>query len=479
MPGRLEKSPVAEYSNKTMSRPKTITAAESVDHAGQPAVVRGWVQTIRDMSQIVFIELRDHSGVLQLVADDPSRLPKVGPEYVIEAHGRIRRRDERFVNAKLPTGTVEMGIETLSVLSQSGDLPFEVKKDTAAVNEELRLKHRYLDLRSQRMAANLRLRHSATKFIRGFYDRHGFIEVETPLLTKGTPEGAREFLVPSRLHPETFYVLPQSPQQFKQLLMVAGIGRYFQIARCLRDEDQRGDRQPEFTQLDIEVSFADQEEILSLTEHMVVELVKAVAPDKKVKTPFPRLTYAEAEAKHKTDKPDLRQNPKDQNELAFAWITDFPLFGINTETSKLDAVHHPFTRPADSDLARLESNPEKVRAAAYDLVLNGYEIGGGSIRIHEKDLQEKIFKMLGLSQREIDARFGHMLEAFKYGVPPHGGIALGLDRLIMLLAGEPNIREVIAFPKTGDARDPLTGAPAPMPARRQAEAHIKTVPVKG
>ncbi|HSX41525.1 MAG TPA: aspartate--tRNA ligase [Candidatus Saccharimonadales bacterium] len=462
-----------------MSKYQVITVAESLDNIGNPVTIRGWVHTVRDMGQIAFIELRDHTGILQLVEDDIKKLPKLGQEYVIEVSGTVRERGERYVNKKLLTGTVELGLDTVAVLNESIDLPFEVKKDTSVVNEELRLKHRYLDLRNDRMAGNLKLRHRVIKFIRDYYDQQGFIEVETPLLTKGTPEGAREFLVPSRLHAENFYVLPQSPQQFKQLLMVGGIGRYFQIARCLRDEDQRGDRQPEFTQLDVEMSFVSQENILQLTEEMVIALVKSVAPEKPLKAPFPRLTYAEAMEKYKSDKPDLRKNKKDDNELAFVWVTDFPLFEINAETSKLDAVHHPFTRPIDEDLDRLGRKSDGVRAAAYDLVLNGYEIGGGSLRIHERELQEKIFKLLGLDAKEINERFGHLLEAFKYGAPPHGGIALGLDRLIMILAGEPNIREVMAFPKTGDARDPLTGAPASMPAKRQAEVHIKTIPSKG
>lgn len=461
-----------------MTKPKTITILETLDHIDQPVVVQGWVHTMRDMGKIAFLEVRDHTAVLQVVVDNPTKLPKLANEYVVRVSGKVRKRGERYVNAKLPTGTVELGAEKVEVLSESAELPFEIKKDTRPVHEELRLKYRYLDLRSQRMADNLRLRHRVVKFIRDFYDAEDFIEVETPLLTKGTPEGAREFLVPSRLHPEEFYVLPQSPQQFKQLLMVGGVGRYFQVVKCLRDEDQRGDRQPEFTQLDVEMSFVDQEAILQLHEKLIVELVAAIRPDVKLATPFPRLTYAEAMERHKSDKPDLRRNPKDEHELAFAWVLEFPLFEINKETSKVDAVHHPFTAPLEEDMAKLGAHPHDVRASAYDLVLNGYEVGGGSIRIHDGKLQEQVFKLLGLTKEEIAERFGHMLEAFRYGVPPHGGIALGLDRLIMLLAGEPNIREVIAFPKTGDARDPLTGAPSTLEANRLREAHITTVKPK-
>jgi aspartyl-tRNA synthetase len=287
-------------------------------------------------------------------------------------------------------------------------------------------------------------------------------------------------LVPSRLHPESFYVLPQSPQQFKQLLMIAGIGRYYQIVKCLRDEDQRGDRQPEFTQLDVEMSFVTQEDILQQTEEMLVGLVKTVTPDKRIQaTPFPRLTYAEAVERYGSDKPDLRKDKNDPNELAFAWVTEFPLFEKNKDTGKPDAVHHLFTAPVEKDPAKLKAmDPFAVPSDAYDIVLNGYEIGSGSIRISNPELQETVFKILGLSDADIAARFGHMLEAYRYGAPPHGGIAPGLDRLIMILAGEPNIREVIAFPKTGDARDPLMGSPSPVDPERLKDAHIATVPPK-
>jgi aspartyl-tRNA synthetase len=455
------------------------TVIGTVDQVGHEVVVRGWVQTVRDMGKITFIDLRDQTGLLQVVAPEGTDLPKLGLEYVVEVSGTIRERGEKFRNPKLATGDVELGVTSVKVLNQAAELPFEVKKDTSVVHEETRLKYRYLDLRSERMAANLRLRHWIIKFFRDYLDGAGFIEVETPLLTKGTPEGAREFLVPSRLHPEEFYVLPQSPQQFKQLLMVGGVGRYFQIAKCLRDEDQRGDRQPEFTQLDMELSFVTADDVLALNEAMLIKLVEDLFPDKHITTaPFPRLTYAEAMAKYGTDKPDLRKDKDDPDELAFTWITDFPMFEINSESSKVDAVHHPFTAPKADDLVHLHNKPMDVRADAYDIALNGYEVGGGSIRIHDAKLQHQVFELLGLGKQEIEARFGHMLEAFKYGAPPHGGIAYGLDRLIMLLAGEPNIREVIAFPKTGDARDPLTGAPGPASDQALAEAHIKTVPPK-
>jgi aspartyl-tRNA synthetase len=462
-----------------MKSAKYFPIIEAINQVDQPVTIKGWVHTIRDMGKIAFIEVRDHTGIIQTVIDDPAKLPKLGLEYVVEVSGEIRQRGERYVNKNLATGEIELGAEEVKVLSQSEDMPFEIKKGTSDVNEELRLKYRYLDLRTERMAANIKLRSDVLRYIRNWLCSHGFVEVETPMLTKGTPEGAREFLVPSRLHPETFYVLPQSPQQFKQLLMVAGIGRYYQIARCLRDEDQRGDRQPEFTQVDMEMSFVDQEEVREVNEMLMKDLIKAVASHKKLSAdPFPILTYTEAMEKYGTDKPDLRKNKKDDDELAFAWIVDFPMFEINNETSKVDAVHHPFTAPKPEDATDIAGGPTKARADAYDLVLNGYEVAGGSIRIHDRDLQHQVFELLGLGKQEIESRFGHMLEAFKYGVPPHGGIAWGFDRLIMILAGEPNIREVIAFPKTGDARDPLTGAPAPMPPERLKEAHIKAEPPK-
>ena len=359
------------------------------------------------------------------------------------------------------------------MIAESLEPPFEVRKSSEGVGEEVRLKYRYMDLRTERMKNNLELRHKVTKFIRDYYDEQRFIEVETPSLTKGTPEGAREFLVPSRLHAGDFYVLPQSPQQFKQLLMVGGIDRYFQIVKCYRDEDQRGDRQPEFTQLDVEMSFVDQEDVISMTEEMLIKLVQTVTPEKKItQIPFPRITYAESMEKYGNDKPDLRKDKTDDNELAFVWVTDFPMYE-KTENKEMQAMHHPFTSPHPDDVDKLETDPYAVRSVAYDVALNGYEIGGGSIRITDPSLQQKIFKVLGLNDEQIEAKFGHIITAFQYGVPPHGGLAFGLDRLIMILAGEPNIREVIAFPKTGDARDPMMDAPGPIDPKRLKEANIK------
>jgi aspartyl-tRNA synthetase len=360
-------------------------------------------------------------------------------------------------------------------LSKSETLPLSIEGDGYDIGEEVRMKYRYLDLRRERLKNNLIMRHKVIKFCRDFLNDEGFIEIETPILTKGTPEGAREYLVPSRIYPDQFYVLPQSPQQFKQLLMVAGFERYFQIARCFRDEDQRGDRQPEFTQLDFEMSFVERGDILTYTEKMFKTLVAELFPEKTLSAEnFPILTYAEAQEKYHSDKPDLRQDKNNPNELAFAWIVDFPMFE-KKQDGTIDAMHHPFCAVHPDDVDKLDSDPLSVRADSYDLVLNGYELSSGSIRIHQKDFQQKIFRLLGISEEMQQKKFGHMLEAFEYGAPPHGGFAPGIDRVIMLLLGEPNIREVIAFPKTGDAKDLMVGAPSPLPEKTLLEANIKAV----
>jgi aspartyl-tRNA synthetase len=454
---------------------------DTAGKVGEEVLLKGWVNVRRDMGKIIFIDLRDATGLIQVVfaSKDGGLLAeadKLRSEFVVAIHGLVKARPEKMVNPKLLTGTVEIEAKKLEILNEARTLPFEIDKDTRAVNEELRLKYRYLDLRSERMRQNITLRSQMLNEIRKFLHERDFTEVETPYLTKGTPEGAREYIVPSRLHPGKFYVLPQSPQQFKQLLMVSGFEKYFQIARCFRDEDQRGDRQPEFTQIDIEMSFVEQEEVMKLAEEMMIELVEKVAPEKKIqKTPFPVLTYDEAMKKYKTDKPDLRKNKNDPNELAFCWVIDFPLFEWSETDKKLVSSHHPFTMPHKEDLEDLEEHPLDVRAYAYDIVLNGFEVGGGSIRIHDRSLQSKIFRLLGVGKDDAEARFGHMFEAFTYGAPPHGGIAPGFDRLAMILAGEPNIREVMAFPKTSDARDLLMGAPSELPEDQLKDAHIKVM----
>ncbi len=454
---------------------------DTVNKIGEEVLLKGWVHVRRDMGKIIFIDLRDATGLIQVVfaskdKDFMALADKLRSEFVAAITGKVNKRPDKMINPKMLTGTVEMEAQKLEILNESKTLPFEIDKDTAPVSEELRMKYRYLDLRSERMRKNILLRSQMLNEIKNFLHERDFVEIETPYITKGTPEGAREYIVPSRMHAGKFYVLPQSPQQFKQLLMVSGFEKYFQIARCFRDEDQRGDRQPEFTQLDMEMSFVDQNDVMKMTEELMIHLVKTVAPDKKIqKTPFPVLTYDEAMKKYKTDKPDLRKDKNDKNELAFCWVIDFPLFEWSETEKKLVSSHHPFTMPHKDDLEDLEEHPLDVRAYAYDLVLNGYEVGGGSIRIHDRNLQSKIFRLLGVGKDDAEVRFGHMFEAFTYGAPPHGGIAPGLDRLAMIFAGEPNIREVIAFPKTSDARDLMMGAPSDLPEQQLKEAHIKVV----
>lgn len=466
---------------------KRTLAIDTVAKVGESVTVYGWVHARRNMGKLVFFDLRDVSGRLQIVGvpqeldTDESRLEldRLRGEFVVEVAGIVQARGAKQINPNEATGTVELLAKSVKVLNESLTPPFEIDNEERQAGEELRLKYRYLDLRHERMAKNIRLRHDVLKSLREFYFGDGFIEIETPILTKGTPEGSREYLVPSRLHAGNFYVLPQSPQQFKQLLMVAGFEKYVQVARCFRDEDQRGDRQPEFTQLDLEMSFVNEEDVIETVEQSLIELVKKVAPTKKFQQlPFPRMTYAESMAKYGNDKPDIRVNKDDPDELAFVWIVDMPLFETSVEEQRLVSAHHPFTMPKAEDRGMLENEPEKARAMAYDIVLNGFEIGGGSIRIHERALQNKIFEILGQSPEEIQLRFGHMLEAFEYGAPPHGGCALGIDRVVALLSGEPNIREVIAFPKTGDARDPMMGAPSPVAPAALIEANIAVVAKK-
>jgi aspartyl-tRNA synthetase len=559
----------------------------------------GWAQTRRDLGGLIFIDLRDREGITQVVMN-PQEAPgaataaaQVRSEYVIAVRGIVAERPAGTVNPKLPTGDIEVRIRELRILNPAETPPFRIADDVA-VDEAVRLRYRYLDLRRPSMYGRLALRHRLTKAVRDHLSREGFLEVETPMLIKSTPEGARDFLVPSRLHPGKFYVLPQSPQLFKQLLMVAGVERYFQIARCFRDEDGRADRQPEFTQIDIEMSFVDIDDVIQLTEGMVAAAVRD-ALGIEVPIPFPRLTYAEAMARYGTDKPDIRfglqivdcsdlardsgfqvftkalesggtvrgvcvpgagglsrreveqleedaraagarglipihvdqagargaavrhlgpgslaaletrlqGKPGDlllfvadapavasaalgrlrldlgrrlglvPDRLAFLWVLMFPLFERDQRGDRLVAMHHPFTAPVDEDLHLLGADPLAVRAKAYDLVLNGVELGGGSIRIHRQELQARMFDLLGITPEEARDRFGFLLDAFQYGAPPHGGIALGLDRAVMVLAGQETIREVIAFPKTQSAADLMTGAPSAVDPAATDEAHIQ------
>ncbi len=572
----------------------------SKETIGQQVVVNGWVQKRRDLGGLIFIDLRDRSGVVQIVfnpdiSEDAIRLAdQVRSEYVIAVKGKVVERSEETINPKIETGEIEILGDELQIFNRSKTPPFPIE-DGVEIDEMVRLRYRYLDLRRKNMQQTLLLRHRAMQSIRRFLDKPGFIEVETPMLTKTTPEGARDYLVPSRLHQGEFYALPQSPQLFKQLLMVAGYERYFQITRCFRDEDLRTDRQPEFTQLDIETSFLSRDDLLALMEEMMVDLFKDVL-NVNLRIPFPRLTYQEAMDRYGTDKPDLRfamelidlsdtlrnssfkvfantiksggqvkainvkqcahwsrkeidqwgeiatsigakglawlawredgvkgpiakffsseelaaiasrakaepgdllffvaDRPKtvaavlgelrirlgkelqliDPNQFVFVWITDFPMFEYDQDEQRYQAMHHPFTMPKREDLSLLKTDPSKVRAISDDLVLNGYELSSGSQRVHEREVQEQIFEVLQISEEEARQKFGFLLEAFEYGAPPHGGIAFGFDRLIMVMAGRDNIRECIAFPKTTNARCIMTEAPSTVDQKQLDELGIR------
>ncbi len=452
-------------------------------HVGETITLKGWVHGRRDHGRLIFIDLRDRWGIVQVVFTPGNKelLAKanmIRPEWVIELEGLVKERPAGMQNKDLATGSIEIEASRLEILSEAQTSPFAIDTDGYEIGEEHRIEYRYLDLRRERMKKNLMLRDKVISFVRNFLHEKDFIEVETPILTKSTPEGARDYVVPSRIYSGNFYALPQSPQQYKQLLMVAGIDKYFQIARCFRDEDTRGDRQPEFTQLDIEMSFIEREDVLAIIENLLIDLVNTVVPEKKIQQiPFPRVTYKEAMEKHGTDRPDLRVNKDDPNEFAFCWVLDFPVFEKGEHPGAWTYSHNPFTAPKSEFLDDLlqEKNLESILSQQYDIVLNGYEIGGGGIRIHSAETLKKVFSILGHSDGQIQEGFSHMLHALSSGAPPHGGMAWGLDRIVMLLAGEPNIREVIAFPKTGDARDLMMKSPAEIPEKHLQELGLKVI----
>jgi aspartyl-tRNA synthetase len=446
---------------------KTLSISQTPSLIGQEVTLYGWIDVKRDHKKIVFVDLRDRTGVVQVVGGEDFK--KLSTEDVVMIKGLVKARPEKLVNPKIATGTIEIEAKELIVISKASTLPIPINTDGLNIDEEIRLKYRYLDLRRPRMLRNLTAQHKVKLFIRNFLNEKGFMEIDTPILTKTTPEGARDFLVPSRLQPGKFYALPQSPQQYKQLLMVAGYEKYFQFARCFRDEDPRAERAyGEFTQLDMEMSFVTQEDILVLIEDMFTRIVKELFPEKHItKTPWPRLAHKFVMEEYGTDKPDLRINKDDPNELAFSWTIDFPLFNKQTQDdffhgsgkAEFAPSHHMFTSPHPDDVSLLDTDPLKVRGLQHDLVLNGFEVGGGSIRIHDPNVQQKVFDLIGFTT-EQKRQFSHMLEAFTYGVPPHGGIAPGIDRFIMALLGETSVREVIPFPTSASGRISVMEAPS-------------------
>jgi aspartyl-tRNA synthetase len=453
----------------------------TTDLVGQEVDIAGWVDTKRDHGKIAFIDLRDRTSKVQVVLvpasldeESKSLMSEIRPEWVLKIHGLVKARPERLINPDLATGAIEIEALSIEVLNTAITPIFPLEQDKNEISEELRLQYRYLDLRRPSMYNNLFKRHQVNQFVRNFLDNEEFIEVETPILTKSTPEGARDFIVPSRHQSGSFYALPQSPQQYKQLLMAGGVEKYFQIARCFRDEDTRKDRQPEFTQLDMEMSFVSAEDVMNLNEKLLIELVQTLYPEKKIQSiPFPRISYAEAMEKYGNDRPDIREDKSDDNLLAFCWIVDFPQFE-RTEDGKWTFSHNPFSAPKPEYMEQLLSKTdiENIISTQYDIVLNGFEIGGGSIRNHQAEALRKVLEIIGYEGEVVDNAFGHILTALSSGTPPHGGIAWGLDRLLAVLQNESSIREVIAFPKTGDAYDPMMQSPSAVSIEQLVELGI-------
>lgn len=459
---------------------------------GQEVSIAGWVDVRRDQGKLVFMDLRDMTGKVQCVVlpnhiEAMGAVKEVRNEWVLGIRGMVNRRPEKNINPEVLNGNIELEIINIEVLNKAITPQFDVTTDGREIGEDRRLKYRYIDLRRPRLQKNIRNRHKMAKFVRDFLDKENFIEIETPILTKSTPEGARDFIVPSRLYKGTFYALPQSPQQYKQLLMSAGMERYFQLARCMRDEDSRGDRQPEFTQLDMEMSFVDREDVMDINERLLISMVKELYPHKKIQQiPFPRISYKEAMEKYGNDRPDLRENKEDPDLLAFCWVIDFPFFertdksdNPNTE-GEWTFTHNPFSGPVKEHRNWLMEgkNIGEILTTQYDIILNGFEIGGGSIRAHEPEMLKKVLQIIGHQEEEITQNFGHMLGALSSGTPPHGGIAWGFDRVLMLLENEPNIREVITFPKTGEAKDLMMESPSLVSEKQLKELGIEITKIK-
>ena len=457
------------------------------DHVGQEVIIAGWVDVRRDQGKMVFFEWGDRTGRLRCVAL-PSReevialAKEIRPEWVLKVSGVVNKRPEKNINAGVLNGDVELEVTEIEVLNKAETPNIDPTSEGYEIGEEHRLAYRYLDLRRDRMQKNIRNRHKVVKLIRDFLDKENFIEVETPILTKSTPEGARDYIVPSRLWQGKFYALPQSPQQYKQLLMASGVEKYFQIAKCMRDEDTRGDRQPEFTQLDLEMSFVNREDVMAINEALLIEIVQSLYPEKKIQEiPFPQISYKEVMDKYGTDRPDFRKDKEDKNLLAFAWVVDFPFFERTDKSDNADTsgewtfTHNPFSRPEDEFMVNLLEKKDigNILTTQYDVILNGNEIGGGSIRNHEPEALRKVFEVMGYSNERIEKNFKHMLDALGSGCPPHGGIAWGLDRFIMLMEEEPNIREVIAFPKTGEGKDLMMNSPSEVSEKQLKELGIK------
>jgi len=454
-------------------------------HVDTEITIAGWVDVRRDHGKLIFIDLRDATGKVQMVVlpnhkEAHETANQLRSEWVIKVVGKVNKRPEKMVNKDEANGEVEIEVLSIEILNESQTPPIDITTDGKETGEESRLTYRYVDLKRARMQKNIRTRHKVVKLIRDHLDEHNFVEIETPILTKSTPEGARDYVVPSRLENRKFYALPQSPQQYKQLLMVSGFEKYFQIARCFRDEDTRADRQPEFTQMDMEMSFVDREAVMRISEELLIKVITQLFPEKKIQTtPFPTITYKDAMEQYGTDRPDMRTDKNDPNLLAFCWVIDFPFFE-KTDEGNWTFTHNPFSAPKSehTDLLIKKESVEAILTTQYDIALNGFEIGGGSIRNHKPEALKKVFEIMGYSEERIESNFSHMLEALSYGAPPHGGIAWGLDRLMATLMNETSIREVIAFAKTGEGRDLMMKAPSSIEDRQLKELGISSIQKK-